>query len=35
MWPNTSNATAPYNTVQQRRNVSTALTGMSVPRASR
>ena len=26
MWPNTSIATAPYSTVQQRRNVSTAPT---------
>ena len=35
MWPNTSMATAPYSTVQQRRKVSTAPTGMSVPSASR
>ena len=35
IWPNTSIATAPYSTVQQRRNVSTAPTGMSAPSASR
>ena len=35
MWPNTSIATAPYSSVQQRRNVSTAPAGMFVPSPSR